>query len=79
MGVARRAMSRTAATKRWHGKDAVNYRAGKGIITKGASFKGVAEEGPGAYKDVTAVVDATQTAGLARKVVRLEPLSCVKG
>jgi tRNA-splicing ligase RtcB (3'-phosphate/5'-hydroxy nucleic acid ligase) len=74
-----RAMSRTAATKRWQGKDIVHYLAGKGIIIKGASFKGVAEEAPGAYKDVTAVVDATQTAGLAKKVVQLEPLICVKG
>ncbi len=74
-----RAMSRTAATKRWQGKDVVHYLAGKGIIIKGASFKGVAEEAPGAYKNVTAVVDATQTAGLARKVVQLEPLLCVKG
>jgi tRNA-splicing ligase RtcB len=74
-----RAMSRTAAGKRWHGKDVVTHLASKGIIIKGASFKGVAEEAPGAYKDVTAVVDATQTAGLARKVVQLEPLLCVKG
>lgn len=31
------------------------------------------------YKDVTAVVDAAQQAGLARKVARLRPLVCVKG
>jgi tRNA-splicing ligase RtcB len=74
-----RAMSRTAATKRWSGKDVVTHLAHKGIIIKGASFKGIAEEAPGAYKDVTAVVDATQTAGLARKIAQLEPLICVKG
>jgi tRNA-splicing ligase RtcB len=39
----------------------------------------VAEEAPDAYKDVNAVVDAADTAGLARKVARLEPLVCVKG
>ena len=33
----------------------------------------------GAYKDVTAVVDAADRAGLSRKVARLEPLVCVKG
>ena len=43
------------------------------------SFRGVAEEAPGAYKDVSAVVDATEQARLARKVARLEPLLCVKG
>jgi tRNA-splicing ligase RtcB (3'-phosphate/5'-hydroxy nucleic acid ligase) len=39
----------------------------------------VAEEAPGAYKDVTAVVDAAHAAGLSRKVARLEPLICIKG
>ncbi len=34
---------------------------------------------PGAYKDVAAVVDATEKAGLAKKIARLEPLLCVKG
>jgi tRNA-splicing ligase RtcB (3'-phosphate/5'-hydroxy nucleic acid ligase) len=74
-----RAMSRSQATKRWHGKDVVMHLAQKGIIIKGASPRGIAEEAPGAYKDVTAVVDATETAGLANKVARLEPLICVKG
>jgi tRNA-splicing ligase RtcB len=39
----------------------------------------VAEEAPGAYKDVAAVVDAADAAGLSRKVARLVPLVCVKG
>jgi tRNA-splicing ligase RtcB len=74
-----RAMSRTQATKRWHGKDIVMHLSQKGIIIKGASWRGIAEEAPGAYKDVTAVVDATEKAHLANKVARLEPLICVKG
>jgi len=37
------------------------------------------EEAPGAYKDVSEVVDAADHAGLARRVARLEPLVCVKG
>jgi len=74
-----RAMSRKQATQRWHGKDVVMHLAQKGIVIKGASLRGVAEEAPGAYKDVTAVVDATEKAGLAKKVARLEPLICVKG
>ena len=41
--------------------------------------RGVAEEAPDAYKDVAAVVDAADAAGLARKVARLEPLVCIKG
>jgi tRNA-splicing ligase RtcB len=39
----------------------------------------VAEEAPGAYKDVSAVVDAADAAGLSRKVARLTPIACVKG
>ncbi|MDP1607619.1 MAG: RtcB family protein [Rhodocyclaceae bacterium] len=39
----------------------------------------VAEEAPLAYKDVGAVVDASDRAGLARKVARLAPLVCIKG
>jgi tRNA-splicing ligase RtcB len=42
-------------------------------------MRGVAEEAPGAYKDVSAVVDAADHAGLSRKVARLGPLVCVKG
>jgi tRNA-splicing ligase RtcB len=72
-------MSRSQATKRWKGKDIVTYLAQKGILIRGASARGIAEEAPGAYKDVAAVVDATETAGLAKKVARLEPLICVKG
>jgi len=74
-----RAMSRSQATKRWKGKDIIMHLAQKGILIRGASARGIAEEAPGAYKDVAAVVDATETAGLANKVARLEPLICVKG
>ena len=74
-----RAMSRSQAKKRWQGKDVVRHLQQKGILIRGASLRGVAEEAPGAYKDVTVVVDATEQAGLARKVARLEPLICVKG
>lgn len=74
-----RAMSRKEAKRRWHGKDVVRYLAQRDIIIRGVSNRGIAEEAPGAYKDVDAVVDATEKAGLAKKVARLEPLICVKG
>jgi len=74
-----RAMSRKKASKRWHGRDVVRHLYEKGIVIKGTSLRGVAEEAPGAYKDVNVVVDATEKAGLAKKVARLEPLVCVKG
>jgi tRNA-splicing ligase RtcB len=37
------------------------------------------EELPEAYKDVSTVVDACELAGIAKKVVRLKPLGCIKG
>jgi tRNA-splicing ligase RtcB len=74
-----RGMSRHAATRRWRGREVVDELARRGILIRSPSLRGVAEEAPGAYKDVEAVVDAAEGAGLARKVARLEPLVCVKG
>jgi tRNA-splicing ligase RtcB len=74
-----RAMSRHQAMKTWQGRQVIDELAARGILVRSPSSRGVAEEAPGAYKDVTAVVNAAQAAGLARKVARLEPLICVKG
>ena len=74
-----RAMSRRAAKKKWQGRSLVEELAARGILIRSPSMRGVAEEAPGAYKDVTAVVDAAHNAGLSTKVARLEPLVCVKG
>jgi tRNA-splicing ligase RtcB len=74
-----RSMSRRQATKRWKGKDIIKDLASKGIIIMAASKKGAAEEAPLAYKDVDEVVLATHEAGLARRVVKLKPLACIKG
>jgi tRNA-splicing ligase RtcB len=74
-----RSMSRHQALKQWRGRELIDQLARRGILIRSASHRGVAEEAPGAYKDVTEVVDAAQGARLARKVARLEPLVCVKG
>jgi tRNA-splicing ligase RtcB len=74
-----RAMSRHAATRRWKGQGVVGDLARRGIVIRSPSMRGVAEEAPGAYKDVAAVVDAAELAGLSDKVARLEPIACVKG
>jgi tRNA-splicing ligase RtcB len=74
-----RAMSRHQALKNWQGRQVVSELAARGILIKSPSMRGVAEEAPGAYKDVSAVVDAADAAGLARKVARVEPLVCIKG
>jgi tRNA-splicing ligase RtcB len=72
-------MSRSQAMRIWKGRQVVDDLASRGIIVHSPSPRGVAEEAPGAYKDVRAVVDAADAAGLSRKVARLVPLVCVKG
>jgi len=74
-----RRLSRHEALRRWHGRQVVDELAQRGIIVRSPSSRGVAEEAPGAYKDTDAVIDAAQTAGLARKVATLRPMICVKG
>ena len=74
-----RAMSRHQALRTWRGRQLIDELAARGIIVRSPSPRGVAEEAPGAYKDVTAVVDAADAAGLSRKVAKLVPIICVKG
>jgi tRNA-splicing ligase RtcB len=74
-----RAMSRRQALRRWHGRELTDALRAEGIVIRSPSSRGVAEEAPGAYKDVDAVVDAAAAAGLARKVARLRPMVCIKG
>jgi tRNA-splicing ligase RtcB len=50
-----------------------------GILVRGSSRRGLAEEKPEAYKDIDAVIETSHRAGLARKVARLIPLGVVKG
>ena len=74
-----RALSRHAALKQWSGRKVVDDLAARGIMIRSPSARGVAEEAPGAYKDVGAVVAAAEQAGLARRVAQLRPLICIKG
>jgi len=74
-----RSMSRTQATKLWQGRKLIEELGEKGILIRTRSYRGVAEEAPGAYKDVNAVAEAAEQAGLARRVARLVPVVCVKG
>ena len=74
-----RAMSRHRAQHTWHGRQVIDDLAARGILIRSPTQRGVAEEAPDAYKDVGAVVDAAEAAGLARKVARVAPLICVKG
>jgi tRNA-splicing ligase RtcB len=74
-----RAMSRHAALKRWSGRQISDALLADGIVIRSPSPRGIAEEAPGAYKDVNAVVEVAERAGLARRVARLRPVICIKG
>jgi tRNA-splicing ligase RtcB len=74
-----RSMSRHQATRTWKGRQVIDELGQLGILIRSPSTRGVAEEAPGAYKDVDAVVRATDRAGLARLVARLKPMICIKG
>lgn len=74
-----RAFSRHQALRQWQGKELVRELEERGILIRSPSMRGVAEEAPLAYKDVTAVVNIAEKAGLSRKIARLAPLICVKG
>ncbi len=74
-----RAMSRTQAKRKWHGRDVIRQLGEQGVLVRGHSYSGIAEEAPDSYKDVAEVVEAAHQAKLARKVVRVKPIACVKG
>ncbi|WED43888.1 RtcB family protein [Legionella cardiaca] len=74
-----RQMSRRQALKRWQGRTLIDELRHAGIYIRSSSMRGIAEEAPGAYKDVHKVVEATEFAGLARRVAFLTPLACIKG
>jgi tRNA-splicing ligase RtcB len=74
-----RAMSRHQAMKQYTGRQVKEELAARGILVRCPSMRGIAEEAPGAYKDVREVVEAAHKANLAHMVARLEPLITVKG
>ena len=74
-----RVMSRHQALRTVSGTELRRRLEAAGIAVRGASARGLAEETPEAYKDVNAVVEAAEGAGLCRKVARLVPLGVVKG
>ena len=74
-----RLMSRTQARKRIQGAELRRQLEAEGITVRCASNRGLTEEAPFAYKDVEAVVDVVDRAGLAARVAQLHPIGVVKG
>ncbi len=74
-----RKLSRAAA-KRQYWSDKVREELGRqGIYIRAASKVVIAEEAPGAYKDVSAVVRSTHEAGISKLVAKLKPMGVAKG
>ena len=74
-----RTMSRTKARKQWRGQQLQRDLEARGIYIRSASWSGLAEEAAGAYKDIHDIVDATEHAGISRRVVRFVPIGNIKG
>ncbi len=74
-----RTMSRRAATRKERGESVRSRLSKRGIAIRARSMRGLAEEAPYAYKDVSLVVDSVVGAGLAKKVARLQPIAVIKG
>jgi tRNA-splicing ligase RtcB len=74
-----RIMGRRQAKKQFRGRELIEQMRQRGIYVRTASYSGLAEEAGAAYKDIDAVVEATELAGLSRRVARLVPVGNIKG
>jgi tRNA-splicing ligase RtcB len=74
-----RRKSRKQALREYRGDSIIGKLDESGIVVRVHSRPGLAEEAPGAYKDVENVVAIMEGAGVNRRVVRLRPMVCVKG
>ncbi|HOL21338.1 MAG TPA: RtcB family protein [bacterium] len=74
-----RMMSRHQAIKESRNRDISDELARKGILARGVSRKGLAEEMPEAYKDIDEVIKVVEGAGLSRKIARMAPIAVIKG
>ncbi len=74
-----RVMSRHAALKQFRGEAIKQKLEKQDIEVKAGSWKGLAEEGPGAYKDIDEVIRVSNDLKLAKKVVKVSPYGVIKG
>jgi tRNA-splicing ligase RtcB len=74
-----RVMSRHAAIRSWKGEKIKEELEAKGIHVRATEWELIAEEAPGAYKNVDDVVRSVELAGISKIVARLVPLGVAKG
>jgi len=74
-----RLMSRTQAKQDYYGERLMKELERDGVYVKAASGSTVAEEAPGAYKDVDEVIQVSDELGIGEKVARTTPIVNIKG
>ncbi len=74
-----RVSSRAKMLRGVRGEDVARELAKRGILTRAASWKVLAEEAPEAYKQIDEVARVSDEAGIGKRVVRLVPIGVVKG
>ncbi len=74
-----RQMSRHDAIKSFRGETIKDELEKRHIYLKTASWKGIAEEAPLAYKDIDEVVKVSHEVGIGTLVVKVIPLGVIKG
>jgi tRNA-splicing ligase RtcB len=74
-----RAMSRTDAMKKFWGGKVKDDLAKEGIIAQSTHPSVLAEEAPGAYKNVDDVIESVHGMGISLKVARAVPVGVCKG
>ena len=74
-----RTMSRHQAKKMIKGQKLQRDMEARGIYVRSVSWGGLAEEAGIAYKSIDEVTEATELAGLSKRVVKLIPIGNIKG
>jgi tRNA-splicing ligase RtcB len=74
-----RILSRRAATRQFRGYEVERELKMKGILIRAASGRIIAEEAPGAYKDIDRVAKVSNDLNIATRVARLIPIGVAKG
>ncbi|HIH61589.1 MAG TPA: RtcB family protein [Methanobacteriales archaeon] len=74
-----RKMSRAGAKRTYRGEKVQRNLLKRGIYVRATSMPVIAEEAPGAYKDVDIVVNTSHRTGISRLVAKMIPLGVAKG
>lgn len=74
-----RLMSRHAANKKYRAEKLKSELEHRKIFVKSASWRGITEEAPGAYKNIDEIAEASEEIGIGKRIARLTPLGVIKG